>query len=104
MSRRLRPLAATTRWSWCTAAPIYSWQSFPFLGPELAYSDPPYLRATRRSSQRYRFEYEEADHVALLELLNPSWHFFRLAGSDLVSFSRPTYYMLCLMEAKPQYI
>ena len=43
--------------------------SFPFLGPELVYSDPPYLHATRRSSQRYRFEYEEADHVALLELL-----------------------------------
>ena len=43
--------------------------SFPFLGPELVYSDPPYLHATRRSLQRYRFEYEEADHVALLELL-----------------------------------
>ncbi|MCY4592870.1 MAG: hypothetical protein OXE86_20405 [Alphaproteobacteria bacterium] len=42
--------------------------SFPFLGPELVYSDPPYLHATRRSSQRYRFEYE-ADHVALLDLL-----------------------------------
>ena len=42
---------------------------FPFLGPELVYSDPPYLHTTRRSSQRYRFEYEEADHVALLELL-----------------------------------
>ena len=43
--------------------------SFPFLGPELVYSDPPYLHATRRSAQRYRFDYEEADHVALLELL-----------------------------------
>ena len=27
--------------------------SFPFLGPELVYSDPPYLQATRRSPQRY---------------------------------------------------
>ncbi len=43
--------------------------SFPFLGPELVYSDPPYLHATRRSAQRYRFEYEEAGHVALLALL-----------------------------------
>ena len=43
--------------------------SFPFLGPELVYSDPPYLQATRRSPQRYRFEYEEADHIALLTLL-----------------------------------
>ena len=43
--------------------------SFPFLGPELMYSDPPYLHATGRSAQRYRFDYEEADHIALLELL-----------------------------------
>ena len=68
MSGRLRLLAATTRWSWCTAAPILP-GVVPVPGPELVYSDPPYLHATRRSSQRYRFEYEEADHVALLELL-----------------------------------
>ena len=43
--------------------------SFEFLGDELVYSDPPYLHATRRSSRRYRFDYDEADHVALLELL-----------------------------------
>ena len=61
--------------------------SFPFLGPELVYSDPPYLHATRRSSQRYRFEYEEADHVALLELLNPSWHFFPLTVPDRGMFA-----------------
>ena len=30
--------------------------SFPFLGPELVYSDPPYLHATRRSARRYRFD------------------------------------------------
>ena len=39
--------------------------SFPFLGPELVYSDPPYLHTTRRSARRYRFDYEEVDHVAL---------------------------------------
>ena len=43
--------------------------SFPFLGAELVYSDPPYLHATRRSARRYRFDYEESDHVALLGLL-----------------------------------
>ena len=43
--------------------------SFPFLGPELVYSDPPYLHTTRRSARRYRFDYEEVDHVALLDLL-----------------------------------
>ena len=43
--------------------------SFPFQGPELVYSDPPYLLATRRSRRRYRFETTEDEHVALLELL-----------------------------------
>ena len=38
-------------------------------GSELIYSDPPYLRRTRTSKHRYRFDYEEADHVELLELL-----------------------------------
>ena len=42
---------------------------FPFRGTELVYSDPPYLHATRRSDRRYRHDYTDADHVALLELL-----------------------------------
>lgn len=42
---------------------------YPFDGSELVYSDPPYLRGTRKSSRRYRHDYEDADHVALLELL-----------------------------------
>ena len=42
---------------------------FPFRGTELIYCDPPYLRATRRSERRYRHDYTDADHVALLELL-----------------------------------
>ena len=41
----------------------------PFLGPELVYSDPSWLHATRRSPRRYRFSYEEADHVVLMEPL-----------------------------------
>ena len=40
-----------------------------FEGSELIYSDPPYLRRTRTSKHRYRYDYEEADHVELLELL-----------------------------------
>ncbi len=43
--------------------------AFPFRGTELVYSDPPYLRATRLSDRRYRHDYTEADHVALLDLL-----------------------------------
>jgi hypothetical protein len=33
------------------------------------YCDPPYLHYTRSSTSRYRFEYEEKDHIELLELL-----------------------------------
>ena len=40
-----------------------------YRGRELIYSDPPYLHHTRSSSRRYRFDYEEHDHIELLELL-----------------------------------
>ncbi|MCY4349944.1 MAG: DNA adenine methylase [Thiotrichales bacterium] len=42
---------------------------FPFQGSELVYCDPPYLRATRRSRRRYRFDWSEADHAAFLDRL-----------------------------------
>ena len=42
---------------------------FPYQGRELVYCDPPYLHATRSSDRRYRFEYEEPDHLELLGLL-----------------------------------
>ena len=42
---------------------------FPYQGRELVYCDPPYLHATRSSDRRYRFEYEEHDHLELLSLL-----------------------------------
>ena len=42
---------------------------FPFDGSELVYSDPPYLHGTRKSAHRYRHDYEDADHEALLTLL-----------------------------------
>ena len=34
---------------------------FEFQGSELVYCDPPYLKRTRTSRHRYRFDYEEAD-------------------------------------------
>lgn len=40
-----------------------------FRGRELVYCDPPYLHYTRTSIRRYRFDYEEQDHIELLELL-----------------------------------
>ena len=42
---------------------------FDYRGRELLYCDPPYLHATRTSQRRYRFEYEERDHIELLGLL-----------------------------------
>jgi len=43
--------------------------TFTFHGRELVYCDPPYLHHTRTSSRRYRFDYEEQDHIELLQLL-----------------------------------
>jgi DNA adenine methylase len=42
---------------------------FDYRGRELIYCDPPYLHSTRTSERRYRFEYEESDHLELLRLL-----------------------------------
>ena len=42
---------------------------FDYRGRELIYRDPPYLHCTRSSDRRYRFEYEEHDHIELLRLL-----------------------------------
>lgn len=42
---------------------------YDYRGYELIYSDPPYLRQTRTSGRRYRFDYQEEDHIELLELL-----------------------------------
>ncbi len=44
--------------------------AYDYQGRELAYCDPPYLHHTRTSGRRYRFDYEEQDHVELLKLLN----------------------------------
>jgi hypothetical protein len=38
-------------------------------GSELIYSDPPYLRHTRTSGRRYRFDDEEQDPIELLQRL-----------------------------------
>ncbi len=45
-------------------------ESYDYSGTELIYCDPPYLTHTRASSRsRYRFEYTDQDHVALLALI-----------------------------------
>ena len=41
-----------------------------FTGKELVYSDPPYLRSTRKKQKRiYKYEYTEEQHIELLEFL-----------------------------------
>jgi len=40
-----------------------------FRGSELVYCDPPYLPETRRKSRVYRYDYSEADHIRLLEVV-----------------------------------
>ena len=42
---------------------------FDYSGSELIYCDPPYLVETRKSSRRYRYDYTEQDHIALLDLV-----------------------------------
>lgn len=42
---------------------------YDYRGGELIYSDPPYLTHTRTSKRRYRYDYEQEDHVELLRLL-----------------------------------
>ena len=42
---------------------------FEYRGRELVYCDPPYLHSTRTSERRYRFDYQERDHIELLRLL-----------------------------------
>jgi DNA adenine methylase len=42
---------------------------YDYKGRELVYSDPPYLKSTRSPKNRYRFEYEEEDHIKLLGIL-----------------------------------
>ncbi len=43
--------------------------TYAYHGRELVYCDPPYLHHTRSSTRRYRFDYEEQDHVELLKIL-----------------------------------
>jgi DNA adenine methylase len=42
---------------------------YDYQGRELVYCDPPYLHHTRSSGRRYRFDYQEQDHLELLALL-----------------------------------
>ncbi len=45
---------------------------FDYRGRDLIYCDPPYLPSMRTSERRCRFEYQERDHIELLQLLKRS--------------------------------
>ena len=59
---------------------------FDYRGRELVYCDPPYLHATCSSQRRYRFEYQERDHLELLALLR------KLPGAVILSGYPSTLY------------
>ena len=50
-------------------------ESHQFTGSEFVYADPPYVMDSRRGGKLYRHEYDDADHVRLLDVLAglPSW-------------------------------
>ena len=63
----------------------------------LVYADPPYLKSTRKAPERYRYryDYEESDHIELLEIL------LSLPAQVMVSGYRSDLYvpMLSLLES-----
>ena len=61
-------------------------RDYPFDGTELVYSDPPYLHSTRKSARRYRHDYGDGDHEALLALLRS------LPCAAMVSGYPPAFY------------
>ncbi len=45
-------------------------RNYQFTGKELVYSNPPYLRETRKKQERlYKYEYSRQQHIELLETL-----------------------------------
>ena len=60
--------------------------NYDYHGTELIYSDPPYLMSTRTSGRRYRFDYDEKDHVELIGLLKQLPCHVILSGYDKPHF------------------
>ena len=43
---------------------------FPFIGKEVVYCDPPYYPSTRYRKRVYRYDFNEKDHIELLNIIN----------------------------------
>jgi DNA adenine methylase len=60
---------------------FYLWR----LRRHFIYLDPPYLHATRKTKNDYRFEFTEADHLRMLQIvtdINHRQHLFLISGYD----------------------
>ncbi len=57
-------------------------RTYPFIGDELVYADPPYVPTTRRRATVYRCDYAMADHIALLEVLTELPCMVMVSGYD----------------------
>jgi len=55
---------------------------YPFKGTELVYSDPPYMKATRRKARVYRHDLEDQDHARLLAVLKALPCMVMISGYD----------------------
>lgn len=60
---------APTRFTLVHGDAVTFLQQYPFTGKELVYADPPYVTETRRQARIYRYEYSDADHMRLLDVL-----------------------------------
>ncbi len=61
--------------------------NYSFTGDELVYADPPYVTKTRRRSKIYRFEYDDAMHLCLLEKLKTFPCRVMISGYDNVLYN-----------------
>ena len=77
----------TARYRLLVADALAFLRSYAFRGDELVYADPPYVRSTRRTRGRlYRYEMDDQQHAALLQVLR------RLPCAVMVSGYRSVLY------------
>jgi DNA adenine methylase len=68
-SRNARNGGGGLRFRFLRADALEFLRTYPFLGSELVYCDPPYMRETRGPRDLYRFEMTDSDHAELLRIL-----------------------------------
>jgi DNA adenine methylase len=73
-------------------------QSYPFAGDELVYCDPPYMHHARGRTDYYRFEMNDLQHAALLDVIKDlpcrvmiSGYWTELYGTNLKAWNTSTF-------------